>query len=86
MAGAQFARNYFSTNATIASLTQQLTNSVNFNAAIDPNLNGGIYLDMTKAGGGGGGEVHPFNEYGLLKVLHYVKPIINALSRQASMA
>ena len=34
VAGAQFARNYFSANATIASLTDQLTNSVNFNAAI----------------------------------------------------
>src|SRR3954469_6470656 len=50
VAGAQFASNYFSSNATIASLTQQLTSSVNFNAAISPALNGGIYLDMTKAG------------------------------------
>jgi hypothetical protein len=69
VAGAQFARNYFSSNATIASLTQQLTNSVNFNNAIDPGLNGGIYLDMTKAGGGGGGEVRPFNEYALVETL-----------------
>jgi hypothetical protein len=69
VAGAQFARNQFPGNTTIASLTQQLTSSVNFNAAIDPNLNGGIYLDMTKAGGGGGGEVHPFNEYALVESL-----------------
>jgi len=69
VAGAQFARNYFSTNATIASLTQQLTNSVNFNAAIVPSLNGFIYLDMTKAGGGGGGAVRPFNEYALVETL-----------------
>src|SRR4029079_7034745 len=69
VAGAQFASNYFSTNATIASLTQQLTNSVNFNAAIVPSLNGFIYLDMTKAGGGGGGAVRPFNEYALVETL-----------------
>jgi hypothetical protein len=69
VAGAQFARNQFPNNGTIASLTQQLTNSVNFNNAIDPSLNGGIYLDMTKAGGGGGGEVHPFNEYALVESL-----------------
>jgi hypothetical protein len=69
VAGAQFARNYFSSNATIASLTQQLTSSVNFNNAIDPGLNGGIYLDMTKGGGGGGGEVRPFNEYALVETL-----------------
>ncbi len=69
VAGAQFASNYFSSNATIASLTQQITSSVNFNHAIDPGLNGGIYLDMTKAGGGGGGEVRPFNEYALVETL-----------------
>src|SRR3954447_24017199 len=38
VAGAQFARNQFPGNATIASLTQQLTSSVNFNNAIDPAL------------------------------------------------
>jgi hypothetical protein len=69
VAGAQFARNYFSSNATIASLTQQLTSSVNFNNAIAPSLNGAIYLDMTKAGGGGGGAVRPFNEYALVETL-----------------
>jgi hypothetical protein len=74
VAGAQFARNYFSTNTTIASLTQQLTNSVNFNAAISPTLNGGIYLDMTKAGGGGGGTVRPFNEYALVESLALREP------------
>jgi Dockerin type I domain len=69
VAGAQFARNHFSSNATIASLTQQLTNSVNFNAAIHPSLTGGIYLDMTKAGGGAGGTVRPFNEFMLVESL-----------------
>src|SRR5829696_7435327 len=69
VAGAQFARNHFPGNATIASLTQQLTSSVNFNNAISPSLDGGIYLDMTKAGGGGGPTVRPFNEYMLVESL-----------------
>jgi hypothetical protein len=42
---------------------------VNFNAAISPSLDGGIYLDMTQAGGGGGGTVRPFNEYALVESL-----------------
>src|SRR3954470_5875923 len=69
VAGAQFARNHFSGNSTIASLTDQLTHSVNFNNAIDPGLNGFVYLDMTKTGGGGGGVVRPFNEYALVETL-----------------
>jgi len=69
VAGAQFARNYFQGNSTIGSLTQQLTSSVNFNNAISPALDGGIFLDMTKAGGGGGATVHPFNEYALVESL-----------------
>lgn len=69
VAGAQFARNHFPGNATITSLTQQLTSSVNFNNAISPSLDGGIYLDMTKAGGGAGPTVRPFNEYMLVESL-----------------
>jgi len=70
VAGAQFARNHFADNANIASLTTQLTNSVNFNAAIHPSLDGRIFLDMTKAGGGAGsGTVRPFNEYMLVESL-----------------
>ncbi len=69
VSGAQFARNHFAGNATIASLTDQLTNSVDFNAAIAPSLNGDVYLDMTKAGGGGGGAVGPWNEYMLVESL-----------------
>ncbi len=49
---AQFARNHFPGNATIASLTDQLTDSVNFNNAIHPSLSGGIFLNMGAAGGG----------------------------------
>jgi hypothetical protein len=69
VAGAEFARNHFSDNATIASLTQQLNDSVDFDAAIDPSLNGRIYLNMTKAGGGAGGTVRPFNEFMLVHSL-----------------
>jgi hypothetical protein len=69
VAGAQFARSHFSDNTTIASLTQQLTDSVDFNAAIHPSLNGGIFLNMTKAGGGAGSPARPFNEFMLVHSL-----------------
>jgi hypothetical protein len=69
VAGAQFARHHFAGNASIASLAQQLTESVDFNAAIHPSLNGGIFLNMTKAGGGAGGAVRPWNEFMLVHSL-----------------
>jgi hypothetical protein len=69
VAGAQFARNHFSSNATIASLAEQLTSSVNFNNAIHPSLNGGIFLDMGPGGGGVGGTVAPWNEFMLVESL-----------------
>ncbi len=70
VAGAQFARNHFSNSAAIASLADQLTGSVNFNNAIHPSLNGRIYLDMTKAGGGGSsGTVGSWNEFMLVESL-----------------
>ena len=69
VAGAQFARNHFAGNATIELLTDQLTDSVNFNNAIHPSLDGRIFLDMTKAGGGGGGTVAPWNEFMLVESL-----------------
>jgi hypothetical protein len=69
VAGAQFARNHFAGNPMIASLTEELTNSVDFNAAIHPSLSGGIYLDMTKEGGGAGGTVQPWNEFMLVESL-----------------
>jgi hypothetical protein len=74
VAGAQFARNHFSQNATIASLTDNLTTSIDFNAAIHPSLDGRIYLDMTKAGGGAGGAVSPWNEYMLVESLALRQP------------
>jgi hypothetical protein len=69
VAGAQFARNHFTDNATIASLADQLTSSVNFNAAIHPNLGGGIYLTMNQNGGGLGGTLSPWNEFMLVESL-----------------
>ncbi len=69
VAGAQFARNHFPGNATISSLADELTNSVDFNAAIHPSLDGRIFLDMTKAGGGAGGAVRPWNEFMLVESL-----------------
>gem|GEM_PF-1870786 len=74
VAGAQFARNHFSENTTIASLTEQLTTSIDFNAAIHPSLDGRIYLDMTKAGGGAGGAVRPWNEYMLVESMALRQP------------
>jgi hypothetical protein len=69
VAGAEFARNHFSDNNTIASLTQLLNDRVDFDAAIHPNLTGGIFHNMTKAGGGAGGVARPFNEYMLVHSL-----------------
>jgi hypothetical protein len=69
VAGAEFARNHFSDNQTIASLTQQLNDSVDFDAALHPTLNGRVFHNMTKAGGGAGGTARPFNEYMLVHSL-----------------
>jgi hypothetical protein len=70
VAGAQFAKNHFADNATIGSLADQLTASVDFNAAIHPSLDGRIFLDMTKAGGGQANfTVRPWNEYMLVESL-----------------
>lgn len=69
VAGAQFARNHFADNSAIATLADELTASVDFNAAIHPSLDGRIFLDMTKSGGGSSGAVRPWNEYMLVESL-----------------
>jgi hypothetical protein len=69
VAGAQFARNHFPGNTMIASLTDQLTDDVNFNNAIHPSLSGGIFLDMGAGGGGTGGTVSSWNEFMLVESL-----------------
>ncbi len=67
VAGAQFAKNHFVNSPEIASLTTQLTDSVDFNAAIDPDLSGRVYRDMTAGGGGTPGVGNtPWNEYMLV--------------------
>lgn len=71
VAGAQFARNHFAGTDSplagqIATLTDQLTASIDFDAAIHPSLDGRVYLDMTPSGGGAGGTVRPWNEYQLV--------------------
>lgn len=76
VAGAQFARNHFSDNATIGSLADELTNTIDFNAAIHPSLDGGIYLLMDQNGGGlsARGAVHPWNEFMLVESLALQQP------------
>ena len=67
VAGAEFAKNHFAESSEVASLTDQLTSSVDFNAAIDPDLSGRIYRDMTATGGGTPGIGNtPWNEYMLV--------------------
>jgi hypothetical protein len=69
VAGAQFAKNHFSDNATIAALADELTSTTDFNAAIHPNLGGGIYRTMNQFGGGTGGTALHWNEYMLVESL-----------------
>ena len=71
VSGAQFARNHFADNATIASLAEELTGSIDFNAAIHPNLGGGIYHDVGADGAGNQarGVATPWNEYMLVESL-----------------
>ena len=68
VAGAQFAKNHFPNNSTIASLTDELTNSIDFNAAIHPSLDGRIYLRMNQDGTGTS-TLSPWNEYMLVESL-----------------
>jgi hypothetical protein len=69
VAGAQFAKNHFADNQTIANLANELTSSIDFNAAINPSLDGRIYLLMNQFGGGEGGSVVPWNEFMLVESL-----------------
>ncbi|MEQ8838479.1 MAG: PEP-CTERM sorting domain-containing protein, partial [Lacipirellulaceae bacterium] len=55
-------------------LADELTNSIDFDAAIHPSLDGRIFLDMTKSGGGSGGAVRPWNEFMLVHSLALKQP------------
>ena len=75
IAGAQFARNHFTDNDEIAALADELTNTVDFNAAIHPSLDGSIYLTMNQNGGGSSANpVRPWNEYMLVESLALKQP------------
>ncbi|MEQ8846569.1 hypothetical protein [Botrimarina sp.] len=70
-AGALFAANHFDAAGSpvagdIRSVSESLTASIDFDAAIHPSLDGRVYLDMTPQGGGAGGAVRPWNEYQLV--------------------
>lgn len=69
VSGAQFASRHFSENAAIGALAEELTNSVDFDAAIHPSLDGRIHLTMNASGGGAGGAARPWNEYMLVESL-----------------
>ncbi len=74
--GALFAKNHFITDSTIASLASELYATTDFNAAIDPTLNGHIFLGMSPSGGIGPpyGSVSPWNEYMLVETLALRQP------------
>jgi len=69
VAGAQFAKQHFADNATIAALADELTGSIDFDASIHPSLDGRIYLTMDEFGGGGANTLRPWNEYMLVESL-----------------
>lgn len=71
VAGGQFAANHFAKAGSplateLRAVTDELTRSVDFDAALHPDLIGRVYLDMTPSGGGAGGAVQPWNEYQLV--------------------
>lgn len=74
VSGALFARNHYITDGDVGALAQQLFDTTDFNAAIRPNLDGGIYLGMSPAGGGLFGNVRPWNEYMLVVSLALREP------------
>jgi hypothetical protein len=76
VAGAQFAKNHFADNPTITSLANQLTSSVNFNAAIHSSLDGRIYHDMAASGVGNPSAffARPFDEYAMVVSLALREP------------
>lgn len=68
VSAAQFARNHFAGDDRLARLAEALTRSIDFDAAIDPSLDGGVYLGMAESGGGDPGlsRARPWNEFMLV--------------------
>ncbi len=69
VAGAQFAKNHFVGNATIAALADSLLDSTHFDAAIHPSLDGRIFLSVPSQGACPGqsfGTVNRWNEFMLI--------------------
>lgn len=65
VAGAAFAGNYFAGDAEITELAREIRESTDFEAAIDPALNGRVYL-ATDELGFPLGTLPPWNEYMLI--------------------
>jgi hypothetical protein len=61
--GALFCKKYFSSDATIASLADQLYKSINWSKAIADANNGKIWLSLDASGNGIGGKTSVYNEY-----------------------
>ena len=74
VSGALFAKNHFPDNATIAAYADEMFATTNFDAAIDPSLNGRVYLGMAAGGGGAPGTLPPWNEYVLVVSLALREP------------
>ncbi len=74
VSGALFAKNHFPDNATIASYADEMFATTNFEAAINPSLNGRVYLGMAAGGGGAPGDLPPWNEYVLVVSLALREP------------
>lgn len=65
MAGALFAKTYFSDNDSIASYTEEMWNSIDWEKAIANPQTGEIFLTLDSLGNGGN-LTKPFNEYMLV--------------------
>jgi len=73
VAGALVAKNHFSDNATIASLADELYATTDFNAMIDPSLDGRVVL-VADAAGNAMGTLPPWNEYMIIVSLALRQP------------
>ena len=61
MSGALFAKDHFRDDPNIVALADELYATTNFDAAIDPSLDGRVYGAMNASGGDLNGWVRPWN-------------------------